>query len=65
MPGISGKEAYEEIKKTRPLIKVLFTSGYTGDILQRKGVMEEGFSFLSKPVSPEVLLKKIREILDN
>jgi PAS domain S-box-containing protein len=63
MPRMSGKEAYEEIRKIQPSVKVLFTSGYTGDILQRRGIMEEGLHFLSKPVSPDMLLKKVREIL--
>lgn len=40
MPKKNGKEAYEEIRKVRPDIKVLFTSGYTGDIIQKKGSMK-------------------------
>jgi PAS domain S-box-containing protein len=64
MPKKSGKEAYEEIKKIRPDIKALFTSGYAADIIQKKGVFEERFDFISKPISPKGFLKKVREILD-
>ena len=64
MPKKNGKEAYDEIKKTKPNIKALFTSGYAKDIIHRKGFLEEGFSFISKPVSPRELLRKVREVLD-
>ncbi|MDP2753669.1 MAG: response regulator [Nitrospirota bacterium] len=64
MPKKNGKEAYNEIKKTKPNIKALFTSGYAKDIIHRKGFLEEGFSFISKPVSPRELLRKVREVLD-
>jgi DNA-binding response OmpR family regulator len=45
-------------------VKVLFTSGYTADILGKQGVIEEGIDFIAKPVAPEDLLRKAREILD-
>lgn len=64
MPKKNGKEVYEEIKKIRPDIKTIFASGYTADIIQRKGIIEEGVDFILKPVSPKDLLKKVREVLD-
>jgi CheY-like chemotaxis protein len=64
MPGKSGKEARDEIMKIQPDIKVLFTSGYTADIISSKGIQEEGIHFISKPVKPYDFLVKIREILD-
>jgi PAS domain S-box-containing protein len=64
MPKKSGKEAYEEVKKIAPGVKALFTSGYTADIIHRKGVLEEGINFIPKPVAPDTLLKKMREVLD-
>jgi len=64
MPRKSGKEAYEEVKKIAPGVKALFTSGYTADIIHRKGVLEEGLNFIPKPVAPDNLLKKMREVLD-
>ncbi len=63
MPRKSGKDAYDEIKAINPGIKILFASGYTDDVIQSRKFIEEG-SFISKPVSPTILLKKIREILD-
>ncbi|MFZ5997779.1 MAG: PAS domain S-box protein [Nitrospirota bacterium] len=64
MPGMNGKELYEQIKKVKPDIRALFISGYTADILNKKGVLEPGINFISKPVSPHDLLRKIREVLD-
>jgi PAS domain S-box-containing protein len=64
MPKKSGKDAYEEVKKIAPGVKALFTSGYTADIIHRKGILEEGLNFIAKPVAPDILLKKIREVLD-
>ena len=64
MPSKSGKAARDEIMKIQPDIKVLFTSGYTADIISSKGIQEEGIHFISKPVTPYDLLVKVREILD-
>jgi len=64
MPKKSGMEAYEEIRKQQPGIRVLFTSGYTADIIYRKGIVEQDQHFISKPVSPDTFLQKIREVLD-
>jgi len=64
MPVKNGREAYEEIKKTDPNIKVLFTSGYTEDIILSKGIQEGEFDFIQKPFSPQEILMKVRNILD-
>jgi DNA-binding response OmpR family regulator len=64
MPKKNGKEAYEEIRKIRPDVKVIFTSGHTADVLHKKGVLEEGLTFLSKPISTHDLIRKVREVLD-
>jgi two-component system NtrC family sensor kinase len=64
MPGKSGKEAYDEIKLMRPEMKVIFSSGYTADRIDKHKMLEDGFAFLMKPVSPRDLLAKVREVLD-
>jgi len=61
---MNGKEAYDEIRKIRPDIKVIFGSGYTSDIIDKKGILEEGLNFITKPISPRELLRKVREVLD-
>ncbi len=64
MPRKSGKDAYEEIRTIKPDIKVLFISGYSADMISKEGILEKGLSFVSKPVSPSELLRKVREVLD-
>ncbi len=64
MPRMNGREVYDEIRKIRPGTKALFTSGYTGDILGGAAGIDQEFDFLAKPLSPDVLLAKVRDILD-
>ncbi|MBN2038969.1 MAG: PAS domain S-box protein [Spirochaetes bacterium] len=64
MPYKNGREVYDEIIKKYPDIKVLFTSGYTRDIILDKGIKDREFDFIKKPLETNSLLSKIREILD-
>ena len=64
MPKLNGKEAFESIRALAPEIKVLFSSGYTREILSDRNLDEEGVNFLSKPATPVVLLDRVRAILD-
>ncbi len=64
MPGKNGPEAYEEIRKTRPGIKVIFTSGYASDTLKAMAIKEAGQTLIQKPVPPGEFLRKVREVLD-
>ena len=63
MPGISGKESSERLKKLRPNLKVLFMSGYTADVIAQRGVLDRSVAFLHKPFSPVELAVKVREVL--
>ncbi len=64
MPKKNGREVYNEIILIRPEVKVLFISGYTADVIIDKGISDRSLEYLAKPVSPVLLLKKVREILD-
>ena len=64
MPKMDGKKLYEEIKKLRPDMKVLFMSGYTKDIVIERGIIDDEVSFITKPVMPSELLIGLRKILD-
>ncbi len=63
MPGLNGKETFIEIKKIKGDAKAIFLSGYTADIIHRKGLLDEGLEFLSKPVTPSLLSHKIKEVI--
>ncbi|MCE5312266.1 MAG: response regulator [Nitrospiraceae bacterium] len=64
MPKLNGMAVYEEISRIKPDMKTLFISGYTADLMHQKGIAQDKFSFIQKPVSPSVLLRKIREVLE-
>src|SRR5262249_60048204 len=40
LPGMNGKEISERLRALRPGLKVLFTSGYTADVIARQGIRE-------------------------
>jgi len=64
MPKMNGKEAHEKIREIKPDIKALFVSGYAAEIIHKNGILEEGTNFMFKPVSPEDILKNVREAID-
>ncbi len=64
MPKKNGREVYDEIKKIRPDVEVLFTSGYTAEYISEKSIREQGMNFISKPALPSDILLKVRMLLD-
>ncbi|WP_026841813.1 response regulator [Citrifermentans bremense] len=64
MPVMNGKEAAEKIRRLRPEARILFTSGYTAEIIKSRCELEESAELIMKPVKPALLLKKVREMLD-
>jgi two-component system, cell cycle sensor histidine kinase and response regulator CckA len=63
LPGMNGKEVSERLRALNPRLKVLFTSGYPGDAIARRGIPERDVAYLPKPFSPDSLAAKIREVL--
>jgi CheY-like chemotaxis protein len=64
MPGMTGRELASRLATLRPDMKVLFISGYAGDIITHQGVLDSDVAFLSKPFAPDALAGKLRELLD-
>lgn len=64
MPKMNGREAFDEIRKINPDVKVLYSSGYTADFIEARGVSGDGIELIMKPAQPMDLLRKVREILD-
>jgi signal transduction histidine kinase/CheY-like chemotaxis protein len=64
MPGEKGREVFEEIKKMKPGIRAIITSGYAEEFIQKKYTLYSQAAFISKPVLPHNFLAKIREALE-
>lgn len=64
MPAMTGKELADRLLAAYPGLKVLYMSGYTADVIGRRGVLDEGVQFIQKPFPVSGLGAKIRETLD-
>jgi two-component system, cell cycle sensor histidine kinase and response regulator CckA len=64
MPQINGRAVGERLTALRPGICVLFMSGYTDDVVMKRGIRSAHTNFLQKPFTPEQLTRRIREVLD-
>jgi PAS domain S-box-containing protein len=64
MPGITLDEMIARLRRTLPDTPVLYMSGYTDKAMTHQGVLDSGAAFLQKPFSIDVLLTKVRELLD-
>lgn len=63
MPVMNGRELEERIRLIKPDLRCLFMSGYTADVIARRGVLNEGVHFIQKPFSVGALARKVREVL--
>jgi PAS domain S-box-containing protein len=64
MPGMNGRVLAEQLLPRQPGMKVLYMSGYTDSFIAGHGVLEPGTYLLHKPFTEEVLIRKVREVLD-
>jgi PAS domain S-box-containing protein len=64
MPQMSGPELAEQLKAARPVMKVLFMSGYTDDQLAFRRVADGQTPLIEKPFTTEALARKVRAVLD-
>ncbi|MEP0815008.1 MAG: PAS domain S-box protein [bacterium] len=65
MPNLGGAAAYECIREVDPDVSVLFATGYAKDAEQRRYLDFPGAQIITKPYSPSVLLRKVREMIDD
>jgi PAS domain S-box-containing protein len=64
MPGMGGRELAQRLAPLRPELKLVYMSGYTGDAVVHRGLLDDGLPFLAKPFTPEDLALKVRVALD-
>jgi two-component system, cell cycle sensor histidine kinase and response regulator CckA len=63
MPLMGGRQLATRLLTIRPQMKVLYMSGHTTDAVVRQGILEATVAFLQKPITPDVLALKVREVL--
>jgi len=61
--GMSGRQLAERLKADNPSLKVLYTSGYSTDLLGKDLGLEEGLNFLQKPYPPARLVETVKRAL--
>ncbi len=64
MPQMNGSELMNKLLEIRPGLKSLFMSGYTADIIAKRGVLDEGINFMKKPFTVKLLSEKVREAIE-
>ena len=63
MPGMNGRALRDALLELYPRLRVLFMSGYTGDVLTGLGGLDRDVALVPKPFTPEILLGGIRKLL--
>jgi CheY-like chemotaxis protein len=64
LPLMNGRQIADRLRSMRPDIKVLFMSGYTDDAILQHGILDSGVAYLQKPLTPTLLTRKVREVLE-
>ncbi len=62
--GISGLDLAERVLADRPDLKVIYSSGYSLDVVSPNFAIRDGLTFLQKPYDPETLARLVRECLN-
>lgn len=65
MPHMNGPELAEKLSLVRPTMKVLFVSGYSNNDISDQGVLEPGIELLQKPFTPQVLARRVRDVIED
>jgi DNA-binding response OmpR family regulator len=65
MPGGSGTDLAVRISAMRPTVKVILMTGYARDRIAHHGALDEGIVLIEKPFSPNLLLTRVRLVIDS
>ena len=64
MPQVSGPDLARRLATLKPGMKILFMSGYVDDGVLRQSVVQSLVACVQKPITPEILMTRVREVLD-
>jgi PAS domain S-box-containing protein len=63
MPEIGGRDLARRLRTQRPTLPVVFMTGYTDDVVTSRGLLDSGVPFLEKPLSPDTIVRTMREVV--
>jgi PAS domain S-box-containing protein len=63
MPGLNGRALHERLAAGRPGLRVLYMSGYAGDVVTQRGVLHDGLDLIQKPFTSDALAEAVRRAL--
>jgi CheY-like chemotaxis protein len=63
MPGMTGKQMADQLLLERPGTKILYTTGYSWEVIADRGVLDQEVPYLAKPFTPDSLIAKVRQVL--
>jgi two-component system cell cycle sensor histidine kinase/response regulator CckA len=58
--GISGLQLADTLKAQNPGLKVIFTTGYSSELMGKDFQIKEGVNFLQKPYPPQKLVQTVK-----
>jgi two-component system cell cycle sensor histidine kinase/response regulator CckA len=64
MPEIGGRELGQRLATLDPDLPILYMSGYTGEDVVQRGLLDPGAPFQQKPFTPAGLALTVRQMLD-
>jgi two-component system, cell cycle sensor histidine kinase and response regulator CckA len=64
LPKMSGTVLAGRIKEFRPDLKVLYMSGYTGNLVAHQGMLDTDSALIQKPFTKHTLMSELRRVLN-
>ena len=62
--GAAGPDLAKKFQAEKPTLRIIFSSGYSVDVVEKDFELREGVNFLQKPYSPHKLAQAVREVLE-
>ena len=65
LPGLNGRQMADAARGSRPHLKILFMTGYAENTTAADGCLEDGMEIIAKPFSIDVLLARVKHMLQD
>jgi DNA-binding NtrC family response regulator len=62
--GAAGPDLAKKFHSEKPSLRIIFSSGYSVDVVEKDFELREGVNFLQKPYSPHKLAQAVRDVLE-